>query len=134
MRAEAVKPVRPRKQDVACVGGRERHRPAKVKAEAGHVYPGDDGRQLQAAGGLGRRDDRRLLQVTIGQLLVHRAGFNGKEDTEPLGAYLRANTGQRTAFDTQLKWLLPVRLSSTPGTRGSPSLPAPAVGGLRCAG
>jgi CubicO group peptidase (beta-lactamase class C family) len=34
-----------------------------------------------------------------------------------LGAYLRANTGQRTAFDTQLKWLLPVKLSSTPGTR-----------------
>ena len=63
---------------------------------------------------IGAPEDRRLLQVTISQLLVHRAGFNGKEDAEPLGAYLRSNTGQRTAFDTQLKWLLPVRLSSIP--------------------
>jgi CubicO group peptidase (beta-lactamase class C family) len=29
----------------------------------------------------------RLLKVTISQLLVHRAGFGGKEDEEPLGAY-----------------------------------------------
>ncbi|MEA2816269.1 MAG: hypothetical protein QOI93_3966 [Rhodospirillaceae bacterium] len=66
---------------------------------------------------IGTPDDRRLLQVTISQLLVHRAGFNGKEDAEPLGAYLGTNTARRTAFDTQLKWLLPVRLASTPGTR-----------------
>jgi CubicO group peptidase (beta-lactamase class C family) len=66
---------------------------------------------------IGTPADPRLLQVTISQLLVHRAGFNGKEDAEPLGAYLRTNTAQRTAFDTQLKWLLPVMLSSTPGAR-----------------
>jgi CubicO group peptidase (beta-lactamase class C family) len=66
---------------------------------------------------IGTPADPRLLQVTIGELLAHRAGFGGKEDAEPLAAYLRRNTAQRTAFDTQLKWLLPVRLASAPGAR-----------------
>ncbi|MGZ5903619.1 MAG: serine hydrolase domain-containing protein [Reyranella sp.] len=66
---------------------------------------------------IGRPADPRLLQVTISQLLAHRAGFGGEEDAEPLGAYLRRNTARRTAFDTQLKWLLPLRLASAPGTR-----------------
>src|SRR5882757_11210436 len=68
---------------------------------------------------IGAPADPRLLQVTISQLLVHRAGFGGKEDAEPLGAYLRTNTARRTAFDTQLKWLLPLRLASAPGTRNT---------------
>ena len=68
---------------------------------------------------IGAPADQRLLQVTISQLLVHRAGFGGKEDAEPLGAYLRTNTARRTAFDTQLKWLLPLRLASAPGTRNT---------------
>jgi CubicO group peptidase (beta-lactamase class C family) len=68
---------------------------------------------------IGTPADPRLSQVTIGQLLAHRAGLAGKEDSEPLGAYLRRNTAQRTAFDTQLKWLLPLRLASAPGARYS---------------
>jgi CubicO group peptidase (beta-lactamase class C family) len=66
---------------------------------------------------IGMPADPRLLQVTIGQLLAHRAGFGGKEGSEPLAAYLRRNTAQHTAFDTQLKWLLPLRLASAPGAR-----------------
>jgi CubicO group peptidase (beta-lactamase class C family) len=68
---------------------------------------------------IGKPADPRLSQVTISQLLVHRAGFGGKEDAEPLGAYLRRNTARRTAFDTQLKWLLPLRLASAPGARNT---------------
>jgi len=68
---------------------------------------------------IGAPADPRLLQVTISQLLVHRAGFGGKEDSGPLAAYLRTNTARRTAFDTQLKWLLPQRLAATPGTRNT---------------
>ena len=67
---------------------------------------------------IGTPADPRLLQVTISQLLVHRAGFGGKEDAPSRWAPTCArNTAQRTAFDTQLKWLLPRRLSSIPGTR-----------------
>ena len=64
--------------------------------------------------------DPRLLGVTISQLLVHRAGF-AKEDAvnAPLGTYLRSNTAQRTAFDTQLKWMLHQRLAFAPGTRNA---------------
>jgi len=67
---------------------------------------------------LGRPADSRLLAVTISELLVHRAGFDGKEDevNAPLGDYLRHNTARRTAFDTQLTWLLRERLTYEPGT------------------
>ena len=57
--------------------------------------------------------------MTISQLLVHRAGFGRKADTAnaPLGAYLRNNTARRTAFDTQLKWVIGRKLPLEPGTR-----------------
>lgn len=67
---------------------------------------------------LGRPADPRLLAVTIGELLVHRAGFDGKRDeaNAPLAGYLRRNTARRTAFDVQLKWLLRDPLTYEPGT------------------
>ena len=67
---------------------------------------------------IGAPEDRRLLQVTISQLLVHRAGFNGKEDAEPLGAYLRANTGPAHRLRYAAEMAAPGAGSrSTPGTR-----------------
>jgi len=67
---------------------------------------------------LGRPADPRLLAVTVSELLVHRAGFEGGQDevNAPLGDYLRDHTARRTAFDTQLKWLLRERLTYPPGT------------------
>lgn len=67
---------------------------------------------------LGRPADPRLLSVTVSELLVHRAGFDGKKDeaNAPLAGYLRNNTGRRTAFDTQLKWLVREPLTYPPGT------------------
>jgi CubicO group peptidase (beta-lactamase class C family) len=67
---------------------------------------------------LGRPADPRLLAVTVSELLVHRAGFDGKHDevNAPLAGYLRNNTARRTAFDTQLQWLLREKLTYPPGT------------------
>jgi CubicO group peptidase (beta-lactamase class C family) len=63
--------------------------------------------------------DRRLMAVTISELLAHRAGFAGKEDVvdAPLAAYLRTNTARRTAFDTQLRWIFREHLASEPGAQ-----------------
>jgi CubicO group peptidase (beta-lactamase class C family) len=68
---------------------------------------------------LGPPVDPRLLGVTVSQLLVHRAGFDNKEDdvNKPLAGYLRRNTARRTAFETQLRWLWRDRLAFEPGQR-----------------
>ena len=68
---------------------------------------------------IGAPADPRLLQVTISELLTHRAGFGPKADTAnaPLAAYLRNNTARRTAFDTQLKWVIGRKLPLEPGAR-----------------
>lgn len=67
---------------------------------------------------VGRPADPRLLAVTVSQLLVHRAGFDGRHDevNAPLAGYLRNDTARRTAFDIQLAWLLRERLTYEPGT------------------
>lgn len=67
---------------------------------------------------VGQPADPRLAAATVGQLLAHRAGF-GKEDAAnaPLAAYLRRSTARRTAFDTQLKWILRRPLAYSPGAR-----------------
>lgn len=63
--------------------------------------------------------DPRLAAVTLGQLLVHRAGFAPKSDivNAPLADYLRGHTARRTAFDAQLGWIFRHKLSVEPGTR-----------------
>jgi CubicO group peptidase (beta-lactamase class C family) len=63
--------------------------------------------------------DPRLAAVTVSELLVHRAGFAAKPDmaNAPLADYLRRNTARRTAFETQLKWVLHTNLTFEPGTR-----------------
>src|SRR5262245_28612086 len=68
---------------------------------------------------VGPPQDRRLLDVTVSELLVHRAGLRGKPDAAnaSLGQYLRRNTARRTAFDVQLKWIIDEPLVSPPGTR-----------------
>ena len=70
-------------------------------------------------GRVGQPVDRRLLSVTLGELLAHRAGFSGKEDVAnaPLGNYLRRNTARRTAFDTQLRWIFREELATQPGAQ-----------------
>lgn len=67
---------------------------------------------------LGRPADPRLLAVTVSQLLVHRAGFDSRQDevNAPLAGHLRNNTARRTAFDAQLGWLLREQLTYPPGT------------------
>ena len=67
---------------------------------------------------VGQPADPRLSAVTVGQLLAHRAGFAAKDDivNAPLADYLRSHTAQRTAFDTQLRWIFRHRLASDPGT------------------
>lgn len=67
---------------------------------------------------LGRPADPRLLAVTVSQLLAHRAGFDGRQDevNAPLGGYLRSHSARRTAFGTQLGWLLREPLTYQPGT------------------
>ncbi len=67
---------------------------------------------------VGPPTDRRLLAVTISELLVHRAGFSGNRDdaNAPLGDYLRSHTARRTAFDAQLGWILRRPLATQPGT------------------
>jgi len=75
---------------------------------------------------LGAPADPRMQGVTIGQLLVHRAGFDragshqveaGDPVTGPLGAYLRSATATRPSFDEQMKWVLRRRLPLAPGER-----------------
>ncbi len=64
----------------------------------------------------GRPVDPRLLQVTVSELLVHRAGF-GPGDGEDMARWLRQNSGGRTAFEEQLRWLFARRLAYRPGER-----------------
>lgn len=62
--------------------------------------------------------DRRLLDVTIEQLLVHRAGFDrdGKETgSSSLANYLRGATATRPSFDNRLKAVFERRLAYAPG-------------------
>ena len=70
---------------------------------------------------LGKPADPRFLDVTIGQLLVHRAGFDradgGDPVTGPLGTYLRGATATRPSIDEQMKWVLRRRLPLAPGER-----------------
>ena len=71
---------------------------------------------------LGTPDDRRLLDVTIAQLLTHRAGFDpggggGDPATAPLGGYLAKATATRTAFDEGVKWIFGNKLPQPPGAR-----------------
>ncbi len=70
---------------------------------------------------LGAPADRRLLGVTIAQLLTHRAGFapdnGGDPATAPLGAYLTKATATRTAFDEGVKWIFRNKLPLQPGER-----------------
>lgn len=66
----------------------------------------------------GRPSDPRLLAVTISQLLVHRAGFGSSTGGGgELANYLRRNSGGRTAFDEQLRWLFARGLQYPPGER-----------------
>lgn len=65
--------------------------------------------------------DPRLAAVTVGQLLVHRAGFDradgGDPATGPLGAYLRHATATQPSFDEQTRGVLRRRLPLAPGER-----------------
>ncbi|HZQ01465.1 MAG TPA: serine hydrolase domain-containing protein [Reyranella sp.] len=70
---------------------------------------------------LGPPADKRLVDVTIGELLVHRSGL-GRSGGDPttstaLADYLRRNPATDTAFDAQLRWTLRFALSSPPGER-----------------
>ncbi|MDP1837354.1 MAG: serine hydrolase domain-containing protein [Reyranella sp.] len=69
---------------------------------------------------LGAPADPRMPGITIGQLLVHRAGFD-RSDGDPvtgrLATYLRTATATRPSFDEQMKWLLRGRLPLAPGER-----------------
>jgi CubicO group peptidase (beta-lactamase class C family) len=66
---------------------------------------------------VGQPVDPRLSAVTIGQLLVHRAGLARKDIVNaPLADYLRTHTARRTAFDVQLGWIFREPLASRPGT------------------
>lgn len=70
---------------------------------------------------LGAPADPRLQDVTVGQLLVHRAGFDRAEGGDPvtgrLAAYLRSATATRPSIDEQMKWVLRGRLPLAPGER-----------------
>ncbi len=70
---------------------------------------------------LGAPADPRMPDVTIGQLLVHRAGFDRSEGGDPvtgrLGAYLRSATATRPSIDEQMAWVLRRRLPLAPGER-----------------
>ncbi len=66
----------------------------------------------------GRPADQRLLQVTISELLVHRGGFGPSIGSDgDLANWLRRNSGGRTAFDEQLRWLFARRLQYAPGEK-----------------
>lgn len=70
---------------------------------------------------LGAPLDPRTPGVTIGQLLVHRAGFDRAEGGDPvtgqLATYLLRATATRPSFDEQMKWVLRRRLPLAPGER-----------------
>jgi CubicO group peptidase (beta-lactamase class C family) len=75
---------------------------------------------------LGAPADPRFPSITIGQLLVHRAGFDragssqveaGDLVTGPLGSYLRGATATRPSIDEQMRWVLRRRLPLAPGER-----------------
>ena len=68
---------------------------------------------------IGPPADPRLLQVTVGELLAHRAGFDGKDDVtlKPFDTYLQSHTARDTAFDAQLRWTIARRLPLQPGTQ-----------------
>lgn len=71
--------------------------------------------------------DRRLLDVTIEQLLVHRVGFDrdGKDPgSGSLESYLRSATATRPSFDVRLKAMLERTLTYAPGERYAYSNPA----------
>lgn len=73
---------------------------------------------------LGPPADSRLAQVTIGQLLAHRAGFDRDATgidvaSAPLAAYLRTATATQTAFDATVKMVLRQKLPLAPGERYS---------------
>jgi CubicO group peptidase (beta-lactamase class C family) len=59
--------------------------------------------------------------VTVGQLLVHRAGFDRSDGGDPvtgrLATYLRTATATRPSIDEQMKWVLRRRLPLAPGER-----------------
>jgi CubicO group peptidase (beta-lactamase class C family) len=55
--------------------------------------------------------DPRLLPVTVSELLVHRGGFGSNIGSDgDMANWLRRNSGGRTAFDEQLRWLFARRL------------------------
>ena len=64
---------------------------------------------------LGAPADPRMQGVTIGQLLVHRAGFDRADGGDPvtgrLATYLRSATATRPSIDEQMKWVLRRRLT-----------------------
>jgi CubicO group peptidase (beta-lactamase class C family) len=69
---------------------------------------------------LGPPADPRMQGVTVGQLLVHRAGFDrsdGDPVTSRLATYLRIATATQPSFDEQMKWVLRGRLPLAPGER-----------------
>lgn len=68
---------------------------------------------------IGPPADPRLLQVTVGQLLAHRAGFDGQDDvtSRPFATYLQSHTARDTAFDAQLRWTIARRLPLQPGSQ-----------------
>lgn len=66
----------------------------------------------------GQPADPRLLRVTVSELLAHRAGFGPSIGSDgDLADWLRRNSGGRTAFDEQLRWLFARKLQSAPGER-----------------
>ncbi len=70
---------------------------------------------------LGAPADPRMQGITIGQLLVHRAGFDRADGGDPVtgrrATYLRTATATRPSFDEQMKWVLRGRLPLAPGER-----------------
>lgn len=69
---------------------------------------------------LGPPADPRMQGVTVGQLLVHREGFDRAEGGDPvtgrLATDLRTAIATRPSFDDQMKWVLRgcLPLPSTP--------------------
>lgn len=70
---------------------------------------------------LGAPADPRFPLITIGQLLVHRAGFDRADGGDPvtgrLAAYLRTATATSPSIDEQMKWVMRRRLPLAPGER-----------------
>ncbi len=69
---------------------------------------------------IGAPADPRLAEVTVGQLLVHRAGYDrsGEDpETGSIAAFFRTTTATRTAFDARLKTFIAKKLPLPPGER-----------------